>query len=444
MNHRPWRAWWPRSLMGRLIWIIGGSLAITHALTVLIILRERGDQGMRMMLAYVGRDVATSMAILDRIPPAERQDWLPRLARQNYGYLMGEASGPVPDHALALPLEAVVAAELGRQRVGHVIQGARTHDGRGHLQLGLRLRDGSPIVLDLFPPRPMVSGTTLLLLGLQLLILGLTAWLSVRWALRPLAQMAHMAQAAHALTPGQPAPALPEEGPDEVAQAARAFNAMQVRIDAHLNERMQLLAAISHDLQSPITRLRLRSDMVGDEPLRTKLHADLNDMQALVEEGLAYARTAQAAQEVPRAVDLYALLDNLVCDATDAGHTVSLHGPTKLPPVSTRVQALRRLVTNLLDNALKFGAQAEIHLSATNGAITIRVLDQGPGIPPAELQAVLQPFYRVESSRNRETGGTGLGLAIAHQLSLALSGELTLSNRPEGGLQAQLRFPAPR
>lgn len=427
--------------MGRVAWIVCGSLLITHALTVLIILRERGDQGMRMMLAYVGRDVATSVAILDRIPPAERPAWLPRLARQNYGYLMGEASGLPPHHALAAPLEAVVASELGPQRVGHVVQGTRTVDGRAHLQLGLRLRDGSPIVLDLFPPPPMVSGTTLLLLGVQLLTLWLAAWLSIRWAVRPLAQMA---QAADALKPGEAAPVLAEDGPDEVVKAAKAFNAMKARIDAHLNERMHLLAAISHDLQSPITRLRLRSDLVPDEHMRRKLHADLDAMQALVEEGLAYARTAHASQEVPRALDLYALLDNLVCDAVDAGHAVHLHGPTDLLPVTTRVQALRRLVTNLLDNAVKFGGQAEVQLTAEGDAITISVLDKGPGIPVEELQAVLQPFYRVESSRNRTTGGTGLGLAIAQQLAQALPGQLSLSNRPTGGLQAKLTLSASR
>lgn len=433
--------WWPRTLMGRVAWIVCGSLVLTHVLTVLIILRERGDVGQRMMLAYVSRDVATSMAILDRVPPAERPAWLPKLAQQNYGYAFGQASGVASDHALAHSLEDVVAAELGASRVGHALTTPDSSPWHPHLLLPLRLMDGSPVVLDLHPPRTTVSDTTLLLLGLQMLALGFAAWFSVRVAVRPLAQMVN---AANALKPGQATQPLPEQGPQEVTAAARAFNAMQARIDAHLSERMQLLAAISHDLQSPITRLRLRSDTVGDEALRAKLHADLDDMQALVEEGLAYARTAQATQEALRPVDLYALLDSLVCDATDAGHQVSLHGPADLPPLMTRVQALRRLITNLLDNALKFAGQAEVHLVVTADALTISVLDKGPGIPPGELEAVLQPFYRVESSRNRETGGTGLGLAIAQQLALALSGRLSLSNRPQGGLQAQLTLPAPR
>lgn len=429
-------ALWPRSLLGRVALIVCGSLALTHALTFLIILRERGDQGMSMMLAYVGRDVATSVAILDRIPAAERKTWLPRLARQNYGYQLGGATGPLADHPLALPLEGVVSAQLGRDRVGHVVQGPDNAE-QTHLQLPLRLADGSPVTLDLHPPRPMVSGTTIVLLMLQLSALGVAAWFSVRLAVRPLA---HMAEAADALTPGHITTPLPEQGPQEVAAAARAFNAMQARIAHHLTERMQLLAAISHDLQTPITRLRLRSDLVTDPALKAKLHADLDDMQALVEEGLTYARTAQASQETARPVDLHALLDGLVCDATDAGHDVSLRC-AHMPPLTTRVHALRRVVTNLLDNAIKFGGRAEVAVTQSREAIHISVRDSGPGIPDGELEAVLQPFYRVESSRNRDTGGTGLGLAIAHQLSLALQGQLSLRNRPEGGLEASLTLP---
>jgi signal transduction histidine kinase len=435
---------WPRTLFGRVALIVCGGLALAHLLTVWIIVRERGEQGLSMMLAYVGRDVGTSVAILDHLPPSERAAWLPRLARQNYGYTLGQPAAGAPAHgALARPLREVIAAELGASRVGTMQQDTGPATARATLLLPLRLADGTALSLRLAPPRPTVSATTLWLLGLQFSALALVAWLAVRLTVRPLARMA---DAANALQPGasgvsgSSGPALAEAGPHEVVQAARAFNAMQQRIGTQLAERMHLLAAISHDLQTPITRMRLRTDQLDDPALRHKLQADLAAMQALVEEGLAYARTAHAASEAPRDVDLHALLDTLVCDATDAGHQASLICPP-LPPLHTRVQALQRIVGNLLSNATKFGGAAQLIVTAQAQALHIDVCDGGPGIPPDQLQAVLQPFYRLDSSRNRDSGGTGLGLAIAQQLSLAIGGHLQLSNRAEGGLQARLTLP---
>jgi signal transduction histidine kinase len=244
------------------------------------------------------------------------------------------------------------------------------------------------------------------------------------------------------MQPGTRRVALDESGPSEVVQAARAFNAMQTRIDAHLSERLHLLAAISHDLQTPITRMRLRVEQVSEPGLRERVEADLDDMQALVEEGLAYAHTTQADREPARPIDLHALLDGLVCDAVDAGHTVTLLGRHEAPVV-TRVLALRRLMANLIGNAVKYGGGGPVDVSvcAEGDELKIAVRDRGPGIPADLLQDVLKPFYRVEPSRSRETGGTGLGLAIAHQLSLALGGRLELVNRKGSGLEAALWLP---
>ncbi len=434
---------WPASLFGRVTLIVCSGLALAHAFTVLIILRERGDLGLNLMTAYLGRDVAASVAILDRVPAAERAAWLPLLARQNYRYELAEApSGPRSLGRLAAPLEGSVTSELGATRVSHLVE---SNDARGTtLYMPLRLSDQSPLTLVLTPPRPMVSRTAVLLLLLQLTALAMAAWLAVRLVLRPLTQLS---DAADALEPGSPQPALPADGPREVAQATRAFNAMQARIAGHLSERMQLLAAISHDLQTPITRMKLRAEQLSDAAVRDKLLTDLGCMQHLVEEGLTYARTEQAAQETPQPVDVHALLDVLVCDAQDAGQLAELVAPPAEQigtPLVTRVQALRRVVTNLLDNALKFGGQTEpvqVSLDATDQALTICVRDAGPGIPPDQLQAVFEPFYRLEGSRSRDTGGTGLGLAIARQLTQALGGTLVLSNRSEGGLEARLTLP---
>lgn len=460
---------WPRTLLGRVLLVVCGGLALAHALTLLILLRERGEQGLAMMQSYVGRDVAASVAVLDHLPAPERAAWLPRLARANYRYLLQDQAGApastVPtQHPLAEPVRLAVAAELGPQRVGAITETPGPFPGTTptHLSLPLKLQDGHTLLLQLTPPSPKVSPTTVGLLLAQMLALIAAAWGVVRVAVRPLQ---HLAQTAEGIQPAGPGPVAdtvarsgtPHTLPTEVAQATRALQALQTRVQAHVQERTQLLAAISHDLQTPLTRMRLRTEQVADAELRTRLMADLDGMSALVTEGLAYARSTHAAQEVPRSVDLPALLDALVCDAQDAGHDVHLRMDVPaLPPLLTRVQALRRVVGNLLDNAVKFGEGRAVAVTLSTGPgmgpgtdqrIHITVDDAGPGIPEADLLAVLQPFHRVDASRNRDhrnSGGTGLGLAIAQQLSLALGGELTLANRPEGGLRARLSLGAVR
>jgi signal transduction histidine kinase len=184
--------------------------------------------------------------------------------------------------------------------------------------------------------------------------------------------------------------------------------------------------------------MRLRVDVMDDDAQGAKLQQDLQEMESLVKEGVTYARTMHGATEVLLRVDPDALFDSLVCDYLDAGKSVSLHGRIGAELV-TRPQALRRIVGNLVDNALKFAGEAEIRVNEPrDGTVTISVLDRGPGIPPESLESVFEPFFRLEGSRNRQTGGTGLGLAIARQLTLAMNATLTLQNRPEGGLEARI------
>lgn len=425
---------WPRSLFGRVAAILLAGLTAAYALSFWSVMRERANLAESMMLAYVGRDVISSVAMLDRLPAAERAAWLRKLQRPNYRFTLDEpALRQRADAAgIAQTLAASLNAELGPGRV----LGVGVEDP-ARTVFSLRLADGVPLTLHLMTPRKMVSTTTALLLALQLAVVGGCVWWGVRVATRPLSDLA---SAASRLGDDPQAAELPERGPAEVRRAIAAFNTMQRRIAAHLAERLQILAAVSHDLQTPITRMRVRTDLMPDEALRDKLQADLMDMQHLVEEGLAYARTAHAALEQMQSVDLHALLDGLVCDYRDAARQVELLGPDNLT-VSTRPQALKRIVMNLVDNALKFAGEAQVVVSQSNSALFIDILDSGPGMPDDQLLAVLQPFYRVEASRNRDTGGSGLGLAIAHRLSGALGATLSLHNRPEGGLQARLALP---
>lgn len=189
-----------------------------------------------------------------------------------------------------------------------------------------------------------------------------------------------------------------------------------------------------------LTRMKLRSEMLPDSEVRERLQADLSEMQGLVEEGLEYARTAHAGVEPERRVDLHALLDSLAFDYQDAGRSVRWAGKHEAP-LWTRPQALRRVVMNLVDNALEFGGQAEIALDSSQDSVVIAVKDRGPGIAPDQLARVFEPFVRLDDSRSRDTGGAGLGLAIAQELTSVLRGTLALRNREGGGLEARLSLP---
>ena len=430
--------WWPRSLFGRILLVLALGLALAHALTFVLAITERSMTMRRAMVSYLASDVASSMAMLDRLPAAERAQWVDRLARRNYRFaLTAPLDAPEDPSDLARLIAGAVGATLPPGQTVRVID---PHVPGTELRLQLQLADGTPLAVDMDEPRLQVSPWVLGALALQLaLLVGLCAW-AVRAATRPLRTLA---DAADALGADRAAVPLAEDGPREVQRAAQAFNRMQQRIQAHLEERMRILAAVSHDLQTPITRLRLRADLLDDTALQGKLHADLAEMQSLVEEGIAYARSSQAVREPPQRVDLRALVESIARDYADAGLPVQVLQAVDVT-CDTRPQALRRLLCNLVDNALKFAGAAELTLEAPRpGQWLVRVLDYGPGIPPADLAAVLQPYVRLEDSRNRGTGGTGLGLAIASELAKALGGRLVLGPRMDGaqGLEARVELP---
>jgi signal transduction histidine kinase len=426
---------WPRTLFARLALILCVGLALAQVFSFTLTMAERDDATANMMTNYIAREVAISVALLDHLPAAEREAWLPQLARRSYHFILGPGTtGEPPTGQRSKNVASEVASGLG-DRYGLT---ANAVPGNGErLQLHLHLSDGSPLSIDFRPTAALpLAGWLPVVLVAQLVVLAVCCWFAVRVATRPLNELARVADA---LGPDLKAERLEEDGPSEVARAARAFNAMQERISAHVAERMQILAAISHDLQTPITRMRLRVDQMDDEAQADKLAQDLKEMEQLVKEGVAYARTLHGTGEAPRRVDLDALLDSLVCDYVDAGSPVTFE--RRLPvAIVTRVQALRRIVGNLVDNALKYGSTAAIEVSAQpqDKTVTISVIDSGPGIPDEALEKVFEPFYRLETSRNRGTGGTGLGLAISRQLAVAMGAQLTLRNRPEGGLEGRL------
>ncbi|MGO4326411.1 ATP-binding protein [Cupriavidus sp. 2TAF22] len=424
---------WPRTLFARLMVILVIGLTLAQGLSFGLVVMERREAADRLMLDNLELDVAGSVAVLDRLPAAERPAWLDRLRRAAYSYRLDHGTPGMPLHSSESARAATTIAQALAGR--YEVQANALPGKREHLQVHLRLSDGSPLTIDILPARMTVSTWLPVLLCIQLALLAGCAWIAVRLVTRPLKQLA---KAAEMLGPDLKAERIPERGPAEIVHAATAFNAMQQRIAGYLAERIEILAAISHDLQTPITRMRLRLDLMDESETLGKLRSDLRAMEHLVREGITYARTLHGSAETPVRVDADALLDSLAGDYLDGGHAIAIDGKV-CAPIVTRPQALRRILTNLVDNALKFGGDVAVCVSReADGRLAIAVRDRGPGIPESELERVMQPFYRLEMSRNRGTGGTGLGLAIAQQLAQALGGGLVLSNREGGGLQAKL------
>ncbi|SBV35645.1 putative two-component system, sensor histidine kinase transcriptional regulatory protein [uncultured Stenotrophomonas sp.] len=305
----------------------------------------------------------------------------------------------------------------------------------------LHLSDGTPLRLALeYPAVARSAGSAFdpLFLSLLVLAIAVLAYVVARIASTPLQRLA---AAATELGQDLQRDPLPVAGPLEVRRAAEAFNAMQQRLQRHLGERTQMLAAITHDLQTPVTRLRLRLENVTDEVLRERLIADLAAMQALIREGLELARSAESAEQ-RAALDLDSLLESVAEDAAEAGHAVAFEQGCGAV-LMLRPLAMHRLFSNLVDNAVKYGHAARIRAEVRDGQVEVRIRDDGPGLATEELEAVFTPFLRLETSRSRETGGAGLGLTIARALAEKDGATLQLRNHPEGGLEAVVNWPAP-
>ena len=283
------------------------------------------------------------------------------------------------------------------------------------------------------PPPPPFVGQLVATLAAVLLV----ALVAARSMTRPLAKLA---DAADALGRDLRRPPLSLRGPQEVQRVAQAFNGMQSRLLEHLDTRIKLLAAMSHDLKTPITRLKLRAEMLDDDAMREKFVRDLDEMQALVQETLAYLRDELSGVSL-ELCDVNSLLDAWLADRAELGQHPLRHGAAERP-LATAPAALRRIVDNLLDNAYRYG-QGDVELNIVDRAdsLSLRVRDHGPGIAPEQLEQVFEPFYRLESSRNRSSGGSGLGLTIARHLAHQLGGQLTLENAADGGLCATLTLP---
>ena len=441
-------------MQGRVFLVLIGGIVASALLTASLADREGRRTFAQVRAAHTADRVEQLVAALEAVPPEVRPTLAATLGR---GMTAQFAMPKTPEQEVDAELTAALSEEFGADRTIVATTGTRAdcvtqsrdsaavdQNAKPCRVISLRLRDGTPLRLIL-RPQPEFSWTRphssrwLLYAIFFPVCLGLLAYVIARMATRPLKQLA---QAATELGGDINRPPLAERGPAEVRDAAAAFNAMQARIRRYVAERTEMLAAIAHDLQTPLTRLRLRLEKVTDTELRDKLVDDLASMQIMVREGLDLATSIDAVGLMQR-VDVDSLLSSVCADAVDAGHDVTLVGQTRVS-IPAIPGALQRCLTNLIDNAVKYGGYARVPAGCEAGKVVIRVADGGPGIPEAQMERVFDPFYRLETSRSRETGGSGLGLTIARNIAHKHGGTLTLRNKPGGGLECVLVLPIQR
>ena len=469
---------WPRSLAGQLIVLLLGALIVAQLVTLAILIDEQ-----RLALRDAERDrvltrTASIVRLIEETPPALHARILAAAGTPQFRFTI--AATPLVDAdarvgRLEARLTRLLERRFGDGRSVRVRLDAADgffadrdrwrppklgqhdeHDDHGderertrrppprQLAVAVPLAEGGWLNVESTLPPALPSIAWLPLLSTLLMALAILAIvaLTVRRLTRPLRALA---DAAERFGRGETLPPLPPAGPIEVRRTTDAFNAMQERLGRFIADRTRLLAAISHDLRTPITSLRLRAEFIDDPETRKKIVETLDEMARMTEATLAFARD-DAATEPTRPVDLSALLQSLADDLADLGQDVVFADAPSLP-YPCRPVALKRALRNLIENAVRYGGCARIALAATPDGPRLTIEDDGPGIDPARLADVFEPFVRLETSRSRDTGGVGLGLAIARSIVQAHGGDLTLVNRTGAGgaiagLTATVALPA--
>lgn len=460
----------PRSLFSRMVLVLLGGLLVAQLLSFAIHMHERGVLIAQASGMQSAQRIADIVKLLEPMTPEERRKIVrvlsappltislergPLAASREDGGNGARASlfAAMLGQFLADGRPVAVIVTESAPLVPGMKHGFKGGEGEGWMPMmrhaqqpgisfvaQLRLRDGALATFDTRLPQATASWPYRLLLSIAVLLAAVIAvsLLAVRWVTRPLKALA---DAAEELGKNINRPPLPEKGPLEVVRAARAFNTMQSRLAGYISDRMRVLAAMSHDLKTPVTRLRLRSELLEDAQLRAKFTADLQEMESMVASTLDFLRGMESGEEA-KPVDIMALLESLQADMMETGGRVIIHGRTFVP-YPGRPQALKRCLVNLIDNAIKYGGSAAVAVDDHGDRLELRIADEGPGLAAEELEKVFEPFYRVEGSRNRDTGGSGLGLTIARNVAQAHGGSLVLHNRAAGGMEAVLVLPRP-
>lgn len=444
-------SWLRDTIAGRtiivLVFGLGSILALAQYLYQTGVEREARAGNSALMAE---RLLLVSETIL-AVEPGKRDDAAHRLSggplELHWGREPLAAVGGSLDEAARRLLDRLLLASpglTGRLVIGSSASRDAPHaTDKGHSDdhttlISLPLRDGSWLNVTLARVQVTRPTSPSVLLSAVLGALGviLVSVLMGRWLTQPLDRLATGARQLFATPQSSP---LPETGTREVRTLAVAINDLQERIRRLVDDRTQMLAAVSHDLRAPLTRLRLRVRAVPDADTRGSIEADLDEMEEMINATLAFLREDTTVESV-EPVDVSAILDSIAADAEDAGQAVTFDVPPGLVLLGRHL-ALKRALTNLVQNAIKYGAPAQVSARREDARLLISIRDDGPGIPPEKLEAVFQPFYRLEPSRGRSTGGHGLGLTVARTIIRAHGGDVTLANRQPKGLEARVTLP---
>jgi len=450
MRGRSFR-WLPDTIVVRAVLILAGALLAMSLVGYWVyrvgaegLATTARDKGLAERIVSIKRAVS---AIPDEI---ERDKAAHALATASLEVHWSKVSlvlgnAPVTERSRAMEdrLKELVP-EFGAEsfRVGYADDGALNAgegDAYRHMLLvSVRLEDGTWLnfASPTFGTAHHMAGNILAIAAIVGSLIILIAILLLRWVTRPLRDLAIAAERFSLDEAHDP---VSENGPAEVRRAAKAFNTMGERVRRLVSERTMALAAVSHDLRTPITRLRLRSEMLDDEPTRNLINDDLSEMELMINSTLEYLSVG-AAKEPPKAFDLATMIRTIVDGEADRGQPITLKG-IEHAPVQGKPVAMKRAMWNVIGNALKYGNTVTVHIKPDGAQVRVEVLDSGPGIPEAEFERVFEPFYRIETSRSRQTGGTGLGLTIAKSIIVEHGGTISLHNRQRGGLRVSVRLP---
>ena len=432
----------PRSIAGQIALLVVAGIAVAHMVATLAFLLLHEPPNPDELPGVAVHRVATIARILDAAGPDVRPA------------LLASAGRGVPQARIA-PWDGQGGTESRPAADGPVVRRLRAAFGRpltitdldppgdadGALHLGVRTPGGATLQARL--PGALLRQPRQGALIFTVVFLALTLALLCVWAARALtAPLARLAGAAEAFGTRDDHVALPESGPKEVLAVSRALDRMRDRVRRLIDDRTQMLAAISHDLRTPITRLRLRAEFIEDEHARAATLRDLDQMNGLVEAALSFVRDGQARDAGSHSlVDLASVVQTVCDDFSDVGAAVNV-ARSRHVLVRGQPDELQRAISNLVDNAVKYGGRASVRMEASTRGVQICVLDSGPGIPEAERETMLQPFVRGDRARNlNAASGFGLGLSIVQAIVEAHHGRLTLENRPEGGLCAAIELP---
>lgn len=445
--------WLPDSLFGRLVLTFVTSLALTMVVTLWAQMPEREAFVFRISSEGAAHRLADQIKLMDQLPAGARQNLADIAAGRGTRVAVGvpppgvEPAEPGSNAAAFhdLLVEDLggrwpVAVEVAQVQLASEKGAADMRDGFA-FKVHARLSDGTGVGFEFEEPRrlPRFPRRVVTNMLVTFAVLSVLSFFAMRWVTRPLHRLA---QAAEDLGRDINRPPLPENGPREVRRAARAFNAMQERLSRYIRTRTGILTAMSHDLKTPITRLRLRAELLEQTETREKFVRDLGEMESMVNSTLGYMRGLDDREPL-RAIDVRALAEALQADAEELGKPVRIVGQ----PVGSffgKPEGLKRCLQNLLDNALRYGSDVELEIEDSLDKLVLHVRDRGPGIPEEQLERVFEPFYRLETSRNPGTGGTGLGLSIARNIAQSMGGDVTLRNREGDGLEATMVLPRSR